>query len=323
MKNYLVSQSNQLVQSTYSLTLNERRLLLACIAQLDSRLAVDSTKPVTLTIEDAHDLFFSEQKQFEVYRELEQASRRLFEREVTIFNEDKTEEVLTRWIQSIEFNHKKRQIELYFAVGVLPYISQLKDKFTQYRLGNISQLSSVYAIRVYELIVMWASQNQSYKELEVDEFKILLDISNKYRQIGELNARVITPCVEQINANTDFELEIQLRKIGRSFRFIQFRFNQKGEAAAAEAAKKLIRVANQAAKQKRTKEKTKPPKNISAFSGLEQVLFKKIKATHPEITEKYVREYAEQAGLDIVQALEKIKAEYKSAEEFTLEKTDQ
>lgn len=52
------------------------------------------------------------------------------------------------------------------------------------------------------------------------------------------------------------------------------------------------------------------------------MLFKEITVNHPEITEKYVRDYAEQSGFVMVQALQKIKADYKAAEEFSLEKTD-
>jgi uncharacterized protein YktA (UPF0223 family) len=70
------------------------------------------------------------------------------------------------------------------------------------------------------------------------------------------------------------------------------------------------------------KETDKTPKNISTLAGYELELFKEITANQPEKTEKYVREYAEQSGVDLLQALQKIKADYKAAEEFSLEKTD-
>jgi plasmid replication initiation protein len=85
---------------------------------------------------------------------------------------------------------------------------------------------------------MWWGQNQSYKEVELDEFKDILGLGLKYKQIGELNRYVVAPALEQINTKTDFNLEISMRKIGRSFTHIQLRFNRKEEATAEDLKRK-------------------------------------------------------------------------------------
>ena len=55
--------------------------------------------------------------------------------------------------------------------------------------------------------------------------------------------------------------------------------------------------------------KIKPPKASTVFAGLQKILLKDLQKNHPEITEKYICEYAEKSGLDIVQVLEKIRKE--------------
>ncbi|MDE2422384.1 MAG: replication initiation protein [Gammaproteobacteria bacterium] len=321
MDNNLVYKANALIEASYSLTLNEQRLLLACISQIDSNKPLDANMPFTLNVEQARDLFYSESDRDNAYRDLNLACERLFQRDVRFKSEDETKRVLTRFISTAKFDDTLQEATLYFSVGILPYISQLKENFTRYRVENMVQLTSTHAIRVYELIVMWASQNQSYKELEIDKFKELLGLDLKYKQTGDLNKFVITPVLEQINDRTDYHLEIKLRKIGRSFQFIQLRFNRKTEAINKDVQRKKLK-AKVTEKTKKLIGNNGQQKTPSSFAGLQLILLKQIQKNHPEITEKYVRDYAEQSGLDIVQVLEKIKADYKAAEDFSLEKTD-
>ena len=149
-------------------------------------------------------------------------------------------------MQTIYFDHNAHKVELHFAAAILPYLSQLEQNFTQYRLSNIVQLTSSHAIRVYELLVSWAGQGVLFKELEIDEFRDLLAIGGKYRQISELKARVVAPAIEQINDSTDFELDISFRKSRRTVKWIQLRFNRKAEVARAEAEAKAARLERQA-----------------------------------------------------------------------------
>jgi plasmid replication initiation protein len=324
MQNNLVYKANALIEASYSLTVNEQRLLLACISQIDSSKPLDANKPFYLTVEQARDLFYADSERNNAYRDLNQACERLFQREVRLKSEGENKRMLTRFVSTVEFDDSKQEVTLYFSVGILPYISQLKENFTRYRVENMVQLTSAHAIRVYELIVMWHCQNQSYKELEINEFKDLLGLGLKYKQAGELNRFVLAPALEQINERTDYQLEINLRKVGRSFAFIQLRFNRKAEATAKDIKRRETKVTTtkRLPSPKPLKKLEAASKASTSFAGLQLVLLNQIQKNHPEITEKYVREYAEQSGLDIVQVLEKIKADYKAAEHFSLEKTD-
>jgi plasmid replication initiation protein len=239
MENNLVYKSNALIEASYALTLNEQRLVLACISQIDSSKPLTETKLFFLTVEQARDLFYGGSERDHAYRDLSAACDRLFEREVTLKNDDEPHKrKRTRFVQSIEFDDRKQEVQIRFSYDILPYISQLKDNFTKYRIENMVQLTSTHAIRVYELIVMWWGQNQSYKEIEIDEFKDMLGLGLKYKLSAQLNQRVLTPSIEQINTRTDFHLEISMRKIGRAFTHIQLRFNRKSEATAADQIRK-------------------------------------------------------------------------------------
>lgn len=269
MDNNLVYKANALVEASYSLTLNEQRLLLACISQIDSSKPLDANKPFKLNVEQARDLFYNNSDRDNAYRDLQASCERLYERDVRMKSEDGQNEMRTRFIATAKFDHQVQEATLYFAAGILPYISQLKDNFTRYRVENMVQLTSTHAIRVYELIVMWASQNQSYKELEIDKFKELLGLDLKYKQTGDLNKFVITPVIEQINERTDYELEISLRKVGRSFQFIQLRFNRKSDAVAKDLQRQQRKIKTTAKPKSQVAKKESNPlkgiKDLDAF----------------------------------------------------------
>jgi hypothetical protein len=250
----LVVKSNELINASYAMTVNEQKLLLACISQIDSRSTLESGAQFVLGVEEARDLFYSKADQRHAFRDLDDASRRLFERKVSIDLGD-GRELLTRFVQSAVFDPSKGTVTLHFANEIVPYLSQLQANFTQYRLSNIVQLTSSHAVRIYELIVSWTGQGLAYKEMEIEEFREMLGLGEKYKLNGQLKDRVVNPAVSQINESTDFELDISFKKSRRTFKWIQLRFNQKAEAAAAAAEARKQRDAralqNQAAKANR------------------------------------------------------------------------
>jgi plasmid replication initiation protein len=128
---------------------------------------------------------------------------------------------------------------------------------------------------------------------------------DKYKVTADFKKWVLDVAVSQINDHTDIKTTYEQHKTGRTITGFSFKFKQKSTATKAV-----------------TEQATLPQKNLSALTGLELLLFKEITANHPEITEKYVRDYAQKLEIDIVQALQKIKADYKAAEEFSLVQTD-
>lgn len=225
----LVVRHNDLVMASYEMTVHEQNVLFACISQLDSRI---EAKPITdqdtytITVEQARDLFYDKGDQNNAYRDLEFASRRLFERKVELdLGDNKT--LLTRFVQSIEFDSDAGAVTLQFATKILPYLTQLQDNFTKYRMGQVVQLSSIHARRLFELIVCWAGQQQWQQELEMDEFRKLMNVGGKYKQFGQLKEKVINIAVEQVNESSDFHVSVGYRKVRRSFKFIQLKYHRK------------------------------------------------------------------------------------------------
>lgn len=254
LSEFIVTKMHPVVHASYAMTVNEQRVLLACISQIDPRFAMPDGKTYILTVEQARDLFYTDKDARNVFKDLSRAVENLYERDVkiTLPNGDILQ---TRFVQSIVWSPDNLQIQVKFADDIKPYLSELKRNFSSYKLKNIVQLKSIYAIRLYEWFVSWSSQNQYYKELEIAELREKLALDDKYSEISSLKKFVIEPAIKQINEKTDFQIDVSYKKFKREVRWIQFRFNQKPEIVAIEnerkAERKLIAEQNRSAKIKR------------------------------------------------------------------------
>lgn len=231
MENNLVVQSNELVLATYMMTTREKELLLACISQIDSRPDAPSISKQTkfiITTDDMKALFYNSTTAKNVYRDLEQASNRLFEREVTI-ELPNDEKLRTRFVSGCHFSPNNGEVKLAFAEDILPYLTQLKANFTKYRLLEISELSSIHSIRLYELIVCWLGQYQYSKTYDLDDFKYVMGVGNKYKQFNDLKKFVVEKAINEINENTNYKVIVEYIKKsrGKGFQGLTLKFHKK------------------------------------------------------------------------------------------------
>lgn len=136
-----ITKANYLVEASYNLTLQEQRLILACLSKIDSR--KEAQKEIELTASEYSDLMHIDIKN--AHRELYKASDKLYERSIVVFDPEKQEEF--RWIQKkIHYTKGDGKIKLIWSDDVLSYISQLKRRFTSYRLVDVAKLNTSYAL---------------------------------------------------------------------------------------------------------------------------------------------------------------------------------
>jgi len=102
----------------------------------------------------------------------------------------------------------------------------LEEQFTKYELQQISNLSSAYAVRLYELLIAWRSTGQT-PVIELTEFRNKIGIlDDEYTRMGNFKDRVLNLAIAQINEHTDITAYQQHKK-GRSISGFSFSFKQK------------------------------------------------------------------------------------------------
>lgn len=64
--------------------------------------------------------------------------------------------------------------------------------------------------------------------MELDDFRVMMGVDDKYRQFSNLRDRVIDSAVQQVNDNTHYNVSVSYSKVGREHRRIIFKFYKKG-----------------------------------------------------------------------------------------------
>lgn len=103
------------------------------------------------------------------------------------------------------------EINPYFA----PYLINLRNNFSRYRLNEIIPFSSVYSIKLYDILA--ANAYRTVLVISVEELRIRLNLKNtvekkeidKFKKFGEFNRNVLNPCIQEINEKSSLQVEIE------------------------------------------------------------------------------------------------------------------
>lgn len=238
MKKLTVVKSNRVVEASYTLTLNEQRLILACIAQIKRGETITNDTEFEVSAGDFASLFGITTNR--AYRDLRDAGRALFERYVVIKPTDNTknDELHSRWISSVHYQSGQGSIKLYFAQAIIPYISKLQSEFTIYNIESVSKMTHTYSVRIYELLVQW--KGVGYRRIDVTDLRHMLCLENKYKTMKDFKAKVLHPALKEINTYTDLTVSYEQYKDGRTVKGFHFTFEVKEEFRPVKITKEYI-----------------------------------------------------------------------------------
>jgi plasmid replication initiation protein len=305
-KSTLVVKSNALVNSSYVLTLVEQRIILLAILEArESNKKITASTHVSINVKDYAEHFKVDRST--AYGAIKSAAESLFERQVTFYDlhptTGKQRKRTTRWVSERAETEESGVIELVFAPAVIPHIGRLEKNFTSYDLEQVSGLKSIYAVRLYEMLIGWDKRGKKASfELEGLRSQLGLGV-NEYMQMSDFKRRVLDLAIKQINEHTDIKVSYEAVKAGVRIAGFEFTFTKKDDKAP----------------------KPKKPKvaaTVYTLAGSNAYALKAIQEYAPEITEKYVTEYAEREKMTIENVLALIKRDYQKPQDFDLKKSD-
>ena len=243
----LVVKSNRLIEASYRLGLNEQRIILYSICRCrDEQEGLFPDLPVTITAEAFTKQFPSINKT-NVYRQLKEAMDALYDRSVTIHDLDPASGHArvrkTRWISEGGYVDGVGNIQVIFTPEVIKYITRLEAEFTSYQLEKVGNMTSSYAVRVYELL----SQHRDigHRTLNLAWLRETLGIEpGEYKLTADFKKWVIEISVDQINKHSDLTVSYKAVKTGRAITDFAFKIKNK------ERKTKLDTVSDQAYREK-------------------------------------------------------------------------
>lgn len=257
MKNQeLVVKSNRLVEASYRLTLNEQRIILYAICRCrEEQKGLLPNEPIVITADSFAKQFPSIDKGH-VYHQLKEAMDALYERSVTLYeideNTGKEQVSKTRWISKASYVDGAGRIKVVFTSDVIKYITRLEAEFTSYQLEKVGNMTSAYAVRVYELLAQ--HREIGHRTFNLKWLRETLQIApDEYKLTTDFVRKVIEVAVDQINKHSDLAVSYKPIKTGRAITDFAFKIKEKDKAGklAAKPADQAIREKLEAAGQQR------------------------------------------------------------------------
>ena len=226
--------SNPLVEASYNpASLNQLRILFACLLQIKAGEPIDVTKPITVTAGGLADMLGNDK--LNNYGHLKAAVNDLYEWSMDIYKKPnglpgEPDLIRNRVVDGIKYFDGEGKIELYIGNQIAPHISELKSFFTKVEARYLLPLKSGYSVRLYQIFLqtlMASGQLVVIKEYTVDEFRQQFDLGKKYKKMKDLKRRIITLALDEINKKTDIRVKFGQRSIGRKIVELQFEIRSK------------------------------------------------------------------------------------------------
>ncbi len=244
----LITKDNSLIGASYSLGVVEQRLIfLAIIEAREQKTLIEAGGLLRIYAQ-------SYAKQFDVekhtsYEAMKRAVEGLYEAGFAYSKVDKISGKIghykSRWVDKVGYIDDLGCVELVFASDVIPLITRLEARYTEYELKQVVGLQSEYAIRLYELVIQWRSVGKT-NQITLADLREKLGLVNEYQRIEAFKRRVLDLAVNQINEHTDITVEYEQHKQGRVITGFTFRFKVRKDKKkiAAETEKRDVNTAD-------------------------------------------------------------------------------
>ena len=226
MQNKLVVKDNALINASYYLSLVEQRLLLLGI--VEARDNQSQNNEFTIHVNSYINAFGVDDST--AYLSIKDACKHLKKREFTFIRvvNGVAEKVESYWVQSVAYAENSSYVKIRFTDDVMPLITKLEKHFTSYQLEKVKDLTSIYSIRLYELLISWKQTKKV--ELSLADLRLKLGVDDdEYKTMCNFKARVLDLAVSQINEHTDITVKYEQVKTGRTIVGFKFSFKQKAK----------------------------------------------------------------------------------------------
>lgn len=227
-RSYYVVKSNPLVQQArFNLTVTEQKLVIYLI----SKIRPDATElePVELSFKDFADIcgVQIEGGSYQAYIKQLLMNLRNTARWVRLEN---GWQAPFSWIDGTPVVTDYGTVIVQLNKLLTPYLVQLREQYTQYKMMYILPMQSKYSVRIYEFL-------KSYQGLEteiivpLDALKKLL-IAETYDKYKDFRINVLDRAMDEINQYTDISVTYRPVKKGRKVDKIAFDIEPKADLSA-------------------------------------------------------------------------------------------
>lgn len=225
-RNQYVVKANSIIRTRYRLSLQQQRIILFCISKI--RPHDIANQEYTFTIDEiCNACGLDKDIGGMYYKTIKEDFLKLTERQWGITPDG--EQITVSWIGDVKITPYSGTITITFNSNMSPYLYDLQQNYTQYKLENALVFKSRHTLHLYEILRSHTTQkaidNGREKNVfySVAELRDLLDCAEEYSRWAEFDRCVLRKAVKEINlCCEDVHIEYETYKKGRSIDKVNF-----------------------------------------------------------------------------------------------------
>ena len=228
-KNSIVSKANAFIESGYAINLVAQRVIILAIIEAREQGSMSEIGGIHRIKASDYGKHFECDKTT-AYRSLKSACESLYESEFVWTDKDlngRDKINKSRFVQRASYSEGGGYVEVMFGNDVIPLITRLSEKYTEYELQQIKDLNSIYALRIFEILMQWSSVGKT-PPITIENLRTRLGIEkHQYKTMGNFKNRVLDHAINEINENTNITATYEQHKEGRSIVGFTFKLKAK------------------------------------------------------------------------------------------------
>lgn len=203
-RDHTVVKSNDLIQkSRYELNILQNKVMLYLISMIKP--TDDITQVYTFLVNDFCQVCGLDSRHGKNVKNAKDAIQLLADKSVWI-EKPNGEEILLRWLNQVKLTDGKSRFEVTFHPDMMPYLYDLQERYTSYKLSNVLPMKSKYGVRLYELLKSYQHMNTNTITFLMGELSDRLG-AQKYERYADFKRRVLDTAMEDINEYSDLDVE--------------------------------------------------------------------------------------------------------------------
>ena len=209
-------QHNNLIEAKYSLTLQEKKIILWLTSQIKRD---DSNfKEHTLKVKDFMNLLGVTGNP--KYSDLQRITLGLMKKALIIKEPEKKITIQVSWLDFAKYEEGEGLIKLSFSSKMHPFLLNLKETFTTINLRDLMQFKSIHSIRIYELLKQYRDIGE--RTLSLEEIRECCGVSKKLLNYSDFERKVVLISQKEINEKSDIRFKFERIKHVRKIVAIKF-----------------------------------------------------------------------------------------------------
>jgi len=213
-------QANDLVYSSYEMTLNEKRLLMLAICKLSRDMKAFPL--MSVKISDLKEYLEIEGESLS--SNLRKVCLKLLKRIVQIEN-DQGDWKAYQWVSQCEITKGTGVLEIELHKNLKPYLLELGKHYQSISFEQIAQIHKAHAVRIYE--ILWHKRMEmglprNKFKIGFDDLHRMLALGKTYKVFAYFKKRILDPAQKELEKSTPIQFTYKVERYMRKVVFITF-----------------------------------------------------------------------------------------------------